>query len=116
MTEHEHTYPPDYPPGTTWAITEAWRILDAVRPGVIDHETRAFLAGCIAGTLGRIYMYGPELLTRGRAMTTHDDALDLSPDVGPVPWLRRQARAVRPCVVQAVPPRALLRDLARGGA
>ena len=53
MPEPVHTYPSNYPPGTTWAITEAWTILDAVRPGVIDHETRAFLAGAIAGTLMR---------------------------------------------------------------
>lgn len=54
MPKPVHTYPSNYPPGTTWAITEAWGILDLVRPGVIDHETRAFLAGCIAGTLERV--------------------------------------------------------------
>ena len=61
MTADVHTYPSDYPPGTTWAITEAWAILDRVTPGVIDHETRAFLAGCIAGTLVRISLSGPDL-------------------------------------------------------
>ena len=54
MSEPVHTYPSLYPPGTMWAITEAWGILDQVRPGLIDHDTRAFLAGCIAGTLMRL--------------------------------------------------------------
>ena len=58
MTEPRHTYPPLYPPGTHWAFDEAWAILDRVRPGAIDQETRAFLAGCIAGTLRRVVAGG----------------------------------------------------------
>lgn len=50
----EHTYPPDYKPGTHWAITEAWRILDQVKPGVLSDDVRMFLAGAIAGTLVRL--------------------------------------------------------------
>jgi hypothetical protein len=50
----EHTYPRLFPPGTHWATDEAWAILDAVRPGVIDPETRAYLSGLIAGTLMRL--------------------------------------------------------------
>lgn len=59
MPEPVHTYPSNFPPGTTWAITEAWAILDLVRPGLIDQETRAFLAGCIAGTLERVVRMSP---------------------------------------------------------
>lgn len=54
MPEPEHTYPSLYPPGSTWAITEAWGILDQLRPGLLDDDTRAFLAGNIAGTLMRL--------------------------------------------------------------
>lgn len=47
----KHIYPSRYPPGAHWATDEAWRILDAVKPGVISPDVRAFLAGAIAGRL-----------------------------------------------------------------
>lgn len=50
----EHTYPSRYPPGTNWATNEGWKILDRIKPGVIDPEVRAFLCGMIAGTLMRV--------------------------------------------------------------
>lgn len=53
MAELRHTYPSHHRPGTSWALTEAWKILDALPPGVIDHDTRAYLAGAIAATLRR---------------------------------------------------------------
>jgi hypothetical protein len=49
----KHQYPDRYPPGTGWAIDAAWEILDTIKPGVIDAEVRAFLAGQIAGRLMR---------------------------------------------------------------
>jgi hypothetical protein len=49
----KHQYPDRYPPGTGWAIDAAWEILDTIKPGVIDVEVRAFLAGQIAGRLMR---------------------------------------------------------------
>ena len=49
-----HTYPSLYPPGASWAFDEAWAILDALAPGMLDHETRAYVAGMIAGTLTRV--------------------------------------------------------------
>ena len=48
-----HTYPSNHRPGASWALTEAWKILDALPPGVIDHDTRAYLAGAIVATLMR---------------------------------------------------------------
>jgi hypothetical protein len=50
----KHTYPSDYPPGTHWAVDEAWAILDMLAPGVLDADHRNFLAGMIAGTLERV--------------------------------------------------------------
>jgi hypothetical protein len=47
----KHTYASDYPPGVHWATDEAWRILDAIKPGLISSDVRAYLAGCIAGSL-----------------------------------------------------------------
>jgi hypothetical protein len=52
--EPEHTYPSNYPPGCHWAITEGWKILDSLKPGVLDESTRAFLCGQIAGALMRV--------------------------------------------------------------
>lgn len=49
----EHTYPSSYPPGSHWAVTEAWRILDTLPPGALSDEIRVFLAGMITGTLIR---------------------------------------------------------------
>jgi hypothetical protein len=56
MAEPLHTYPPGYGPGpeAPWAVNEAWGILDMLHPGTLDLETRAFLAGCICGTLVRL--------------------------------------------------------------
>lgn len=53
MPEPVHTYPSNHRPGTTWAMTAAWKILDALPPGVLDHATRAYLAGAMAATLMR---------------------------------------------------------------
>jgi hypothetical protein len=50
----EHTYPFAYRPGSHWAITEAWAILDLLHPGVLSENVRALLAGAIAGTLERV--------------------------------------------------------------
>jgi hypothetical protein len=52
MTD-KHTYPSDYPPGTHWAVDAAWEILDRLKPGLLDLETRSLLAGMIAGRLVR---------------------------------------------------------------
>ncbi len=49
--ELKHTYPSLYPPGTYWAVDEAWRILDELKPGVLSPDVRAYLAGAIAGLL-----------------------------------------------------------------
>lgn len=54
MTEAKHTYPSGYPPGTHWATDEAWRILDAIKPGLIPDDVRAYLAGAITGALMKI--------------------------------------------------------------
>lgn len=54
MDDNAHTYPSRYPPGTNWAVDEAWAILDILRPGVLTLEHRALLAGLIAGTLVRV--------------------------------------------------------------
>lgn len=50
MTD-QHTYPSNYPPGTHWAIDAAWEILDVFKPGAINPDNRALLAGMIAGRL-----------------------------------------------------------------
>lgn len=49
----QHEYPPAYAPGTNWANDAAWEMLDAVQPGVISPEVRAFLAGLIAERLSQ---------------------------------------------------------------
>ena len=54
MTESRHTYPVGWEPGTHWAVTEAWGVLDMLSPGAIPEETRILLAGAIAGTLTRL--------------------------------------------------------------
>lgn len=54
MSRETHTYPSKYPPGSHWAVTEAWSILDVLPPGTLDQEQRALIAGMIAGTLVRI--------------------------------------------------------------
>ena len=59
MSDAKHTYPSRYPPGVHWATDEAWRILDAVKPGLVSDDVRAFLCGMIAGTLQRVAKEGP---------------------------------------------------------
>lgn len=49
----KHTYPSNYPPGSDWAVTAGWEILDTIRPGAIPDDVRFFLAGMIAGRLVR---------------------------------------------------------------
>lgn len=41
----KHNYPSNYKPGSHWATDEAWQILDRLKPGAIDDDIRAFLAG-----------------------------------------------------------------------
>ena len=50
----QHTYPLGYGPETHWAMQEAWAILDTIKPGVLSHDVRNFLAGQIVGTLIRV--------------------------------------------------------------
>lgn len=50
----QHSYPDAFPPGSHWAADEAWSILDSIKPGAIDDDIRAYLAGQIMGTLLRI--------------------------------------------------------------
>jgi hypothetical protein len=50
----QHTYPLFSGPGTSWSLTEAWTIVDRLKPGVLTNDERDFLAGMIAGTLDRI--------------------------------------------------------------
>jgi hypothetical protein len=54
MSEPQHTYPPIYTPGESWAADEAWAILDTLRPGVLTEVTRLFLAGMVTGALLRL--------------------------------------------------------------
>jgi hypothetical protein len=49
--EKGHDYPDRYKPGSHWATDAAWEILDAVNPGAISPDVRAYLAGLIAGRL-----------------------------------------------------------------
>lgn len=58
MDALQHTYPPDYPPGTHWALDEAWAILDTFRPGGMTDDMRSLLAGMITGTLLRLAREG----------------------------------------------------------
>lgn len=50
----EHIYPSEHLPGSHWAVTEAWTIVDAIKPGVLSEDVRCYLAGTIAGTLVRL--------------------------------------------------------------
>jgi hypothetical protein len=54
----EHSYPSKYPPGTHWAIDEAWKILDQLPVGMLPDDLRAFIAGQIAGAFMRIAQEG----------------------------------------------------------
>ena len=54
MTEPKHTYPSRYPPGSHWAITRGWEIVDVINPGVLSDEARALLCGAIAGALIKV--------------------------------------------------------------
>jgi len=54
MPETEPTYPSNYAPGRHWAWDEAWAIVDSITPGVLSEDLRAWLAGCIVGTLMRV--------------------------------------------------------------
>lgn len=51
MGKIKHEYPSKYPPGVHWAIDAAWSILDSLKPGRLNGDERAFLAGQIAGAL-----------------------------------------------------------------
>lgn len=50
----QHTYPPLYRPGESWAMDEAWGILDTLTPGAIPEDLRTLLAGMIWGVLLRL--------------------------------------------------------------
>lgn len=51
--EPKHEYPDRHPPGSHWATDAAWEILDTIKPGVIQQDVRAWLAGAIAGRLSK---------------------------------------------------------------
>jgi hypothetical protein len=53
MTKPRCDYPPDYKPGTHWALDEAWAIMDQIPVGAISENLRFSLAGQIAGSLLR---------------------------------------------------------------
>jgi len=55
----KHVYPDQHPPGSHWATSAAWEILDAIKPGLIPDDVRAYLAGRIAGLLMMVEKYGP---------------------------------------------------------
>lgn len=55
----ERTYPSDYPPGSHWAVTAAWQILDTLPPGTLDEVQRAYIAGLISGALVSAAKNGP---------------------------------------------------------
>jgi hypothetical protein len=55
----EHSYPDRYAPGMGDPdLDEAWKILDTIKPGLIPPDARAFLAGQICGTIGRVRSEG----------------------------------------------------------
>lgn len=58
MDTPQHTYPPDYGPGSSWALDEAWAILDTFTPGTLPDDTRCWLAGRITGMLLRLAREG----------------------------------------------------------
>jgi len=49
--DKKHPYPSRYPPGTHWAIDEAWEILDQLPVGMLPDDWRFLIAGQIAGKL-----------------------------------------------------------------
>jgi hypothetical protein len=50
-SEPEHTYPDQYSPGSHWAITRGWEIVDLIKPGILSDQARALLCGAIEGAL-----------------------------------------------------------------
>lgn len=46
-----HHYPTDHRPGSHWATTEGWGVLDCIKPGAIPDDVRMYLCGAIAGLL-----------------------------------------------------------------
>jgi len=54
MSERQHTYPPIYRAGESWAADEAWAILDTLTPGAIPEDIRTLLAGMIWGAFIRL--------------------------------------------------------------
>lgn len=65
--EKVHTYPSNYRPGTHWAITVSWEVLDFINPGVLSDDTRALLAGMIAGQLMKERERAARIAIRGRS-------------------------------------------------
>lgn len=68
-----HTYPLPYAPGSSWACTEAWAILDSLRPGVLSDDVRAFLAGQITGVLTHMAHEGAIHAPRPQGGGAHAD-------------------------------------------
>ncbi len=47
----KHNYPENYPPGSHWAVTRAWAILDTLSPGILDPDVRDVLCDLITAAL-----------------------------------------------------------------
>lgn len=58
MENNRHTYPSVFPPGSHWAVTRGWEIVDLVTPGVLSDQARAMLCGAIAAALMKVAVQG----------------------------------------------------------
>jgi hypothetical protein len=57
----EHAYPSHHDPRAPDAepsLIAAFGVMDLLKPGVISHEARVYLAGCIEGLIDRAYRQG----------------------------------------------------------
>ena len=61
----EHEYPSNYLPGSHWAVTEGWRILDHLPVGQLNASQRAFICGMITGALMKAKEQGEDEMSRG---------------------------------------------------
>lgn len=77
MSTSQHTYPPLYRPGQSWALDEAWAILDTLTPGAIPEDIRTLLTGMIWSTLIR-------LAREGRIATPTEASMTPTPTPGQV--------------------------------
>ncbi|MCK1670350.1 hypothetical protein [Bradyrhizobium sp. 150] len=64
----EHSYPSKYPPGSDPWVTAAWEILDTLKVGALKSNTRAWLAGMIAGALSNAFEMGGASAEAARAI------------------------------------------------